>query len=144
MCLILADLVEIAYTTVLYNGWNFQWLFVTLSLMAQTCTSDTYDHPFQTSNLLPHLSIHSQAEACTQCWLRLWKSQMPPSFIMVEPSGEFLSAFHQWRRPAPPILLISALQVGRFLPQLLVHSQTEACGQFWVHLWKSQTLPSFI
>src|SRR5258705_1546572 len=95
----------------------------------------------QVIKFLPWLLVHSQTEAYAQFWVRLWKSQTLPSFIMVEISGEFLSPFHQWHRPRLPIHVIATLQVIRFLPWLLVHSQTEAHAQFWVCLWKSQTLP---
>jgi len=136
------------------------WKPQTLPFFIMVETSSDFSSPFhqwhrpappihvitalQVGRFLSQLLMHSQTEVYAQFWVRLWKSQTLPSFIMVETSGDFSSPFHQWHRPTPPIHVITALQVGRFLPQLLIHSQTEAYAQFWVHLWKSQTLPSFI
>ena len=57
MYLILTDLVEIANATVLYNGWCFRWLFVTMTPLIHVITA------LQIAKLLPYLFIHSQAEA---------------------------------------------------------------------------------
>jgi len=43
-CSMLADLEKIKNAIVLYNGWNFWCIFISLSPMVQTCASDTHDH----------------------------------------------------------------------------------------------------
>ena len=82
--------------------------------------------------------------------IRLTSSSMTDQsecfFIMAETAGEILSVFHPWHRPAPLILMIITLQVGKLL-HLFIYSHishTEVSCQFWVGLWKSQTPSPYI
>ena len=129
-CPILADHVEIANTTILYNGWeNFsvfcQWYRPTPTMHMIIM--------FEIGQLLPQ-SVHTFPDWGTaQCWLTLWKLKILLSVIMLElPAMSLSPPFHKWHRPAPLIHMITTLQVGILFPctPILrhIHNSGWICG----------------
>jgi len=59
------------------------------------------------------LILPPKARANAQFCLTLWKRPKLPSFINLDVAGNLPSVFHQWCRPAPPIHMITTLQIGK-------------------------------